>query len=306
MCAQPATMYYAWQVEVMLNNFLELGMNLNDVNIICSIDTNVPEMWTKLANKYPAKFFFYRDERTTKYYTSSIRPNILKQHFKQYPDLKNSSIFYHDCDILFTKNPKEWITDEMIKDNKWYGSDVRWYISHDYIKSKGDDVLDLMCDVSGIPIQTVKENEENSIGAQYLLKDISHYFWERVESESELLFNEVSFLLSKKKKENPEYHELQIWCADMWAVLWNGWKMGKETIVHDNFNFSWGTSTKKEFFEYNIFHNAGITSQSVNKFYKAKYINQLPYDSEDEVDENSASHEYYSLIKRVADKTVLK
>jgi len=32
--AQPATLYYAWQVEVMLNNFMEMGVNPNQVDIV--------------------------------------------------------------------------------------------------------------------------------------------------------------------------------------------------------------------------------------------------------------------------------
>jgi hypothetical protein len=305
-CAQPATLYYAWQVEVMLNNFRQKGVNLNDVDVICSINDNIPEEWSKLANNYAARFFFYRDLRKVKKYISSIRPNILKQHFKNHPYLKNDTIFYHDCDIIFTRNPKEWITYEMINDDKWYGSDVIWYISHDYIKSKGDDILEEMCDISGISIKNVKDNQNNSIGAQYLLKDISHNFWERVEYESEMLFTQITETNIKKKKENPKYHEVQIWCADMWALLWNGWKMGKETIIHDNFRFSWGTSNKKDFYECNIFHNAGVTGGSKNLFYKAMYMKKLPYDEELEIDEGMASYQYFNFIKKVGKKSVLK
>ena len=32
--AQPASLYYAWQVEVMLNNFQVMGVNLNNVDIV--------------------------------------------------------------------------------------------------------------------------------------------------------------------------------------------------------------------------------------------------------------------------------
>jgi hypothetical protein len=305
LCAQPASIYYLWQVEVMINNFRQKGINLNDVDIVCSIDNEIPEDWKKLANNYPARFFFYKDERKNKKYISSIRPNILKQHFKLHPYLKNDVIFYHDCDIMFTKNPKEWITQEMINDDKWYGSDVIWYISHDYIKSKGDDVLEMMCDISGIPSKTIKDNQNNSIGAQYLLKDISHNFWERIEYESEMLFSEITSLNLEKKKKDPKYHELQIWCADMWVLLWNGWKMGKETVVHKNFNFSWGTSSKKDFYECNIFHNAGVTTSESKLFYKALYTTKLPYNDDLKIDENKASYQYFNFIKKVGKKSVL-
>ena len=34
-CAQPATFYYGWQLDTMLYNFREIGINLNDVHVIC-------------------------------------------------------------------------------------------------------------------------------------------------------------------------------------------------------------------------------------------------------------------------------
>ena len=124
--AQPANNYYRWQVEVMLNNFISMGVNPNDIDIVCwKINGIIPEDWKKLASAYPARFFFYDDTRENRHYISSIRPNILKQHFQQHPYLQDDAIFYHDCDIIFTKPPKDWITEEMLQDDNWYGSDVR-------------------------------------------------------------------------------------------------------------------------------------------------------------------------------------
>jgi len=304
--AQPAIPYYTWQVEVMLNNFLEMGVNLNNVDVVCwKEDGTIPEAWSKLANNYAARFFFYDDTRVTKHYISSIRPNILKQHWEQHPYLKDETIFYHDCDIIFTKPISEWITEEMINDNKWYGSDTRWYISHNYIKSKGEDVLDLMCDIVGIDKKLVEANELNSIGAQYIMKGISYYFWDRVEKECEILFKDVSQLNGKKKQSEPTHHELQIWCADMWAVLWNGWKMGYETICDDRLQFSWGTSLKDEYEKFNIMHNAGITDSKSGKFYKAEYMNTLPYLAELDIKEDTASWYYWQWVKKTGEKSVL-
>ena len=304
--AQPAIPYYTWQVEVMLNNFLEMGVNLNNVDIVCwKEDGTIPEAWSKLANNYAARFFFYDDFRITKDYISSIRPNILKQHFKAHPYLKDETIFYHDCDIIFTKPISEWITEDMINDDKWYGSDTRWYIGHNYIKSKGEDVLDLMCEISGISKDLVEKNELNAIGAQYIMKGITHYYWDRVERECEIMFKDVSDLNVRKKQEDPTHHELQIWCADMWAVLWNGWKMGYETICHPNLEFSWATSNKEDYNKCNIMHNAGITGTETKKFYKAGYMNRLPYFDELEIEEDTASWHYWQWIKKTAKKSVL-
>lgn len=304
--AQPAIPYYTWQVEVMLNNFVEMGINLNNVDIVCwKKDGVIPEAWSKLAENYAARFFFYDDTRITKDYISSIRPNILKQHWKLHPELKDETVFYHDCDIIFTKPISEWITEDMINDDRWYGSDTRWYIGHDYILSKGDDVLDLMCDIVGIHKGVVKGNEKNSIGAQYIMKGISYYYWDKVERESELLFKDVNELNNRKKAEDPKHHELQIWCADMWAVLWNGWKMRKNTECHPNMDFSWATSTEEDYLKMNIFHNAGITGSDSGKFYKAHYMDKLPYNENLQITPNTASWYYWNEIQKTAKKSIL-
>jgi hypothetical protein len=304
--AQPAIPYYTWQVEVMLNNFMEMGINLNNVDIVCwKKDGIIPEAWSKLANNYAARFFFYDDTRVTKDYISSIRPNILKQHWLANPELRYETIFYHDCDIIFTKPIKDWITEDMINDDKWYGSDTRWYIGHDYILSKGNDVLTLMSDIVGIGKDVIKKNEKNSIGAQYIMKNLTYYYWDRVEKESELLFKDVNALNNKKKAKDPTHHELQIWCADMWAVLWNGWKMGYETICNSNMDFSWATSNEDDYNKMNIFHNAGITGSDAGKFYKAQYMDRLPYGDILDIKEGTASWYYYQWVIKVGQKSVL-
>jgi hypothetical protein len=304
-CAQPATDYYKWQVEVMINNFISMGVNPNDMDIVCwKVNGVIPDEWSKLAHTYPARFFFYDDTRINKNYISSIRPNILKQHFQEHPYLKGDAIFYHDCDILFTKNPKDWITFEMVQDENWYGSDTRWYISHDYIISKGEDVLDEMCNIMEIPKELVKENEHNCIGAQYLMKHIDTHYWDWVEQKCDRMFKEITQLNIAKKQENPSYHELQIWCSDMWAVLWKGWLMGYKTITHPNFDFSWGTSSDTEYHKMNIMHNAGVTHDSVGLFYKAKYMNTLPFDSE-EPKKETASWYYWDWIQKTKEKSCL-
>ena len=302
-CAQPASTYYAWQVEVMINNFIDMGINPNQIDIVCWKQNGViPEEWSKLAAGYPARFFFYNDERETKHYISSIRPNILKQHFKANEEIEKDAIFYHDCDIVFTSRID---FDKYLNDDRCYGSDTRWYISHDYILGKGEDVLDKMCEIVGIDKEIVKDNELNAIGAQYLMKGIDWKFWEEVERDSERLFKEITELNNIKKRENPSYHELQIWCADMWAVLWGLWKLGKETICDPHLEFSWGTSTEGDWDRLKIFHNAGVVSGNDGLFYKANYINRYPYGDELEIRGGTASKKYWDIIKETAKKSVL-
>jgi hypothetical protein len=162
-----------------------------------------------------------------------------------------------------------------------------------------------MCDISGIGKNMVKNNEKNSIGAQYIMKGLTHYYWDRVERECEVLFKDVNELNQIKKQADPTHHELQIWCADMWAVLWNGWKMGVHTECHPNMEFSWATSTEEDYLKMNIFHNAGITGSEGGRFYKAQYMNKLPYGDLLDIEEGTASWHYYQWVRKVGQKSVL-
>jgi hypothetical protein len=305
-CAQPATLYYAWQVEVMINNFIQMGINPNGIDIVCWKQNGViPEEWNKLSQKYPARFFFYNDTRETKHYISSIRPNILKQHWLAFPELENETILYHDCDILLTKPPTEWITEDMVNDNIWYGSDTRFYISHSYIKGKGQDIMDKMCQIMEIKESVIEDNELNAIGAQYLMKGLNYEFWNRVERDSERLYKEITELNNQKVALNPTYHTLQIWTSDMWAVLWGGWRMGYETKTHPNFDFSWGTSTEMDYHRLNIMHNAGVTDSTSGLFYKAQWMNSLPYNTAEEPKRETASWHYWNEIQKIGNKSCL-
>jgi hypothetical protein len=310
-CAQPRLVYYAWQVEVMINNFIKHGINPNNIDILVAWnpndDTSKPEtieMWNKLATHYNmVRFFFYEDTREKPInYISSIRPNIIKQHFRKHPELQYEAIFYHDCDIVFTKKPN---FDQFLDDDIWYLSDTNSYINYDYIMSKGQDVYDKMCEIVKMPKMIPKLLNEHSGGAQYILKNVDWTYWDKVERDCEKLFYEITQLNTEKKIADPSHHELQIWCADMWAVLWNAWAKGHETLVVDEMKFCWGTDSPNRWEETTIYHNAGITCSCGGKFYKANYRDSLPYNLSLRTKDDNCSHLYYQEIKEVEVKSCL-
>ena len=310
-CVQPRLLYYAWQVEVMINNFIKQGINPNNIDVLVAWNpndlTSAPEnieLWEKLCNHYNyVRFFFYQDTRQQPIrYISSVRPNILKQHFKAHPYLEEEVIFYHDCDIVFTK-PVDW--SKFIQDDIWYLSDTNSYINASYILSKGQDVYDKMCEVVDIDPEIPKLKDQDSGGAQYIMKNLNHEYWEKVERDCENLYFEISQLNAKKKQEDPNHHELQIWCADMWAVLWNGWLLGNQTKVVDEMNFSWGTDNISRWNETPIYHNAGVTCACGGQFYKANYTEKLPYGIELRLDKNKNCYNYYLEVKETEKKSCL-
>ncbi len=303
-CAQPAIDYYTWQVEVMINNFIKNGVNPNYIDIVCGINNNVvPDKWKTLAGTYnTVRFFFYNDTRQSPAYISSIRPNILKQHFAAHPYLKDEAIFYHDCDVIFTKAPN-W--NEFLDDDVWYLSDTRSYIGAEYIKSKRFGIYEKMCEIVGIPEHIPETNELDSGGAQYLMKNIDADYWEKVERDSETLYK----YFQEHLREHPaskEYHPIQMWTADMWAVLWNAWYFNHSAKVIPEMDFAWPTQGLDMWNKCTIYHNAGVTNDKERMFYKGIYQQIQPYGIKlEDYDDQRGSIKYVEAILETAKKTCL-
>jgi hypothetical protein len=276
-CAQPAIDYYAWQVEVMILNFIRNGVNANDIHIVCGYYGSVPERWRTLANTYNyVCFFFYPDDRPKNGYIPSIRPYILHKHWIARPELANETVFYHDSDIILSK---PFTFHHLSEGETCYVADTVSYIGANYIRSKGEHYLDIMTSIVGVDKQLVIDNEKDSGGAQYIIKGVDALFWETMYHDVEEMYTTVNQMIAEDKAKDPSHHEIQIWCADMWCLLWGLWKRGKEVKVTQELSFSWGTSNIEQWDMHNIFHNAGVTHDRANElFYKGAYIHALPFD----------------------------
>lgn len=315
MCVQPCIPYYAWQLEVMLTNFSELGIHhVYDIHILCAFNSNEKDWDVKKAPMHKveerfkgiATFFFYEDTRQFPInYISGIRPNLLKQHFATNKNLIADTVFYHDCDIVFTRFPD--FIEKYIDGNDWYVSDTRSYIGYDYIISKGDDVFTKMTDIVGISKELVKEKQDQSGGCQYIMKGVDADFFQKMEIDCENLFRDITALNTKKKESDPTHHEIQIWCSDMWSILWGAWMRGYNTIIAEDMNFCWATDSKETWEKRTIFHNAGCTGDlSKSHFYKANFRTEYPYLHDgSQYDKNKASFNYFKLIKQIGENSCL-
>jgi hypothetical protein len=308
--AQPDTTYFHWQVELYLYQFSKHGIS-NRCYALFGYKGNAPTDYAKrLGTKYPG-IKFYRDERTYNDYAPTIRPHILAKFFKEYPHL-GKNVFYHDSDIFLVKLPR---FDLMLQpyDSTAYLSDTISYIGYEYIKNcsnryktKYSQLRDLdifygMCESINVDPVLVQQNQQNSGGAQYLLKNIDYQFWEKCEKGCEKLY---SFLCSYEKK-YPISDHIQKWTADMWVVLWFYWRDIGPTVIHKELDFSWATGTVKDYNTMNIFHLAGITgSNSSDKFQKGNYTKNIVFESYfknprvfDFINKNNATYEYTNVIK---------
>jgi hypothetical protein len=81
--------------------------------------------------------------------------------------------------------------------------------------------------------------------------------------------------------------------------------LGNQTVCHPNFEFSWATSSEEDYNKMNILHNAGVTSAGDGLFYKANYMNKLPYNEPLEIKENTASWHYWNVIQKIGQNSCL-
>lgn len=289
--AQPATQYYAWQVEVYLNQFIMLGYSPSDIHVVAGYVHDIDESWYKLYYAFPdVEIHFYKYTETE--YAPAMQSYILAQHFAKHEYLTDCAVFFHDADFLFTKY---FDFTPYLNDDTWYFSDTISYIGADYIKGKSPAILDMMCQTVGIDKSVVESNQQNSGGAQKLMKGLTAGYWREVNVHS----NNLHSLLKKLSHIRPEGHQfgIQVWTASMWAELWTAWKLGFSVSVPKEFDFCWATCHSSRWDELSFFHNAGVTSGNRGMFFKGDFVNTLPYGVKLDVKEDHCSRQYYDLVQ---------
>ncbi|HEY8954764.1 galactosyltransferase-related protein [Chitinophaga sp.] len=310
--AQPDSEYFVWQLKIQLYNFRKFSIDPDTIHILIGynrekgIHPNVAQL--AVDYKEYARFFFYPDTRISARYLSSIRPNIIKQHFAVYPQLESEIIFYHDSDIVFTESLPDF--DRLCKDDIWYVSNAKEYLNTRYIRQFGEDILDNMCRIMNIDKSVVVGNDENAGGAQYLLKKVDYNFWQQLEDDSEAIYIYLSDEVNTIKHLPPRINGkkrnyIQAWCADMWAILWSSFK--KATVVIDKeLDFCWPSFHIDTWGAYKIYHNAGVLEHEQHEyFYKSKYTEYSPfYEYLNFVLPHHCNYKYVELIKEVRDTEV--
>jgi hypothetical protein len=305
---QPDVPYFHWQVEVMIHNFMKAGINPNWIEVIWAHDGEPSKTVLDMAQKYPyVRFFFYKKRIwENNGYIPILRPDCLEQHFEAYPELSNEAVFYHDSDIIFKELPD---FEKFLDDEYWYVSDTISYIGANYIRSKADELFLEMCRIADIDPDLVDSNEENSGGAQYLMKGVTAEYWGYVKKTALDLYTymanrEAEERTTLTEEELKTYNPVQKWCSDMWAVLWGAWRAGAKTRIDDELGFSWGTSSIQEYEKHKIMHNAGVTSNEGGRlFYKGEFISRDPFSADlSTVDPNTASSKYVEAILYAKEK----
>lgn len=323
---QPNDLYFNWQLRVQLHNLRKYGLSDKYTALVWWHDgrkgkETFQKEWDQLQADYPeASFSFIKDPSgelhrliRTMNYIPLLRPWLLNRHFTDNPHLKDYAILYMDSDVVFTKKPD---FDSLLQDDICYLSDTKSYIAASYFDSKEKDVLpdkleaykqidvlDELMKEFNLTREKAMAEEDNSGGAQYLLKNIDAEFWHQV------FLGCIKVLLNlrgvNRRFFESENKGFQSWCADMWSVLFTLWTNGYSTACPWEMDFCWATDPIGKWDQVQIYHDAGATSRNHDKailFHKreAKYINNegTPFEDDlSDVSENYCSKNYVKEIQ---------
>jgi hypothetical protein len=310
--AQPDVPYFIWQIKIYVNNFIEKGINPNQIHVVLGIvkvNGKPSEESIKLKD-LGINVYHFIDERNKKTYIPSIKPYLISKWIKLNSDY-GKLFFLHDADIIFNKLPN---FNKLINDDICYLSDTIGYIGHNYIidccdryekahpKSEKGQLLKEMANIVGVSVDVIKDNQENSGGGQYLIKNTTFEIWDKIYEDSTNLYDQM---LDYQKRFPISPGEIQFWTAEMWSLIWNLWMYNYKTKITNELDFSWATDSLKVYEKRPILHMAGVTEDmKFKKFYKGDFINVDPiemlkkdYNHFNFIENNSTTVKYVDNIK---------
>tara|TARA_R110000868_G_C10922884_1_gene765828 strand:- start:1342 stop:2322 length:981 start_codon:yes stop_codon:yes gene_type:complete len=316
--AQPDVPYFIWQIKLYVNNFIDKGIDPNQIHVVLGLvlGKTEPSKGAKELVNLGINTHFFIDNRVKKHYIPSIKPYLISKWIQSNPDY-GKIFFLHDADIMFRELPK---FDRLLNDEVSYLSDTIGYIGYDYImdcckryeskhpNSENGQLLGEMTEIIGIDVETIKENQENSGGGQYLIKNTTCEFWDKIYRDSTTLYDKM---LDYQNRFPINPGQIQFWTAEMWSLLWNLWLYGIETKITNEFDFSWATDDINKYNTTPILHMAGVTQDlKTTKFFKGDYINIDPIEELrktpnvfDYIDSNSSTIKYIENMKSYLQKS---
>jgi hypothetical protein len=282
--AQPDVPYFIWQIKLYVHNFIENGINPSQIHVVLGIvsGNQKPSDESIKLKEYGINVYHYIDERRKKHYIPSIKPYLISKWIQSDPE-HGRIFFLHDADIIFNRLPN---LNDLLNDDVCYLSDTIGYIGYNYIidccrryetqhpSTEKNQLINEMADVIGIDVDLIKDNQENSGGGQYLIKNSNCELWDKIYKDSTQLYNKM---IDYQKRYPINTGQIQFWTAEMWSLLWNFWLYGNKTKITKELDFSWATDSIDVYNERPILHMAGVTDDlKKTKFYKGEYINVDP------------------------------
>lgn len=285
---QPAVQRFKWELEVCLTNLKQVGFDLSSVILLFTKhDMKIPAY---LAHKYGVTVHVYEDTRDDKNYIPSVKPWLWWQFLVENPQRERDTYFYFDSDVIFRQKPD--FRRLKAAPDRWLCSDTNGYLNLDYLRHchNGDELLARMAKIVGVTVPSLETINQNSGGAQWLINQPKAIYWHKVYRDCNRLYRYL-----QQSKSN-----VQVWTAEMWAQLWNLLYFNIGPQISPELEFCWATDPLKRWHETKILHNAGVTAQHKDLFFKGNYLHSAPFEADlTFVNPKKCSSKYVAAIHQV-------
>ena len=285
--AQPAVPRFEWEVKVAIYGLLKAGVLKEDIVILFS--RHEESVISEIKN-IGVNVHVYSDDRVDFEYIPSLKPYLMYRYLEEDVSRENETYFFMDSDVIVKEQPE---TDSHLR-GVWYGSDCGGYLNYDYIVQcdNGFNILKDMSEIVGVSIEDIKSMNNDSIGAQYIMSKPSSEYFKKVYEDSIKLWKYI-------KDKDTNY---QKWCQEMVATLWNMPLFDVMPRAKKEMEFTWATDSIEKWNKNKIYHNAGVTQDMKDMFFKGDYINKDPFNEDfSHINRNKASYEYTKLITEARD-----
>lgn len=285
--AQPAVPRFEWEVKVAIYGLLKASVLKEDIIVLFS--RHEESVISEIKN-IGVNVHVYSDDRYDFEYIPSLKPYLMHRYLEEDVSRENETYFFMDSDVIVKEQPE---TDSHLR-GVWYGSDCGGYLNYDYIVQcdNGFNILKDMSEIVGVSIEDIKSMNNDSIGAQYIMSKPSSEYFKKVYEDSIKLWKYI-------KDKDTNY---QKWCQEMVATLWNMPLFDVMPRAKKEMEFTWATDSIEKWNKNKIYHNAGVTQDMKDMFFKGDYINKDPFNEDfSHINRNKASYEYTKLITEARD-----
>ena len=284
---QPAIERFRWELEVCITRLQKLGYD-EIVLLFAKYESSIPDYF---RNKYGVECRVYNDDRGFKDYQPSIKPYLWWRYLEENPEAEKDDYLYVDSDVILRDTLDVINLD--LDPTHWFASDCEGYLGYDYIMGceDGESIARRMAHIVRIPYQELEKLRGNYGGAQWLISKPTAKYWHKVYDDTTTMHMYFQTVDSN----------IQKWTAEMWAQLFNMVYFGIKTSVVTELDFCWATDPIDKWESKKIYHNAGVTHEDKQLFFKGLYDNGRSPFLEDLsfVDKSRCSSKYVEAIKEV-------
>ena len=289
--AQEKNNYGAWQCTVAVSSLIELGVPQEDIFVLLG-DYGYNRDWNDFKTRFGKVNIYETRNHSIQRYKPAIKPYLLWHFFKTFEYLEKEQWMLIDNDVIITQLLSKK------KKGTIHVSDCSSYLNLDYLERKGVGLAEEMAKCVSVQYSKVLEMDKGAGGAQYVFDNVNWKTWRKAYLNSIKLFDFLNGNKNNFKRKDSE-NCVQVWCAEMWGVLWSLWDDGHVTKISGDMMFLFATDAAELGDQYKIIHNAGVTSEDSELFNKGDFLKRSPKNHEQYVDDSKVSYLYYNYLKKV-------